>query len=245
MKITIVCAGKVKEKYLAEGIADFKKRLAHYCRLSFCEVPEEKMPDDPSPAEKEKILAKETEKTIAAVPEGSCLILLDLKGEEMTSEGLVNAIGNLALNGKSSITFAIGGTFGYTDALREKADLRLSFFKMTFTHQMIRLILLEQVYRAFKIMRGEKYHWRKGCFYENFKNFIGTGTGHGLFLRRLRVRKQGTPGACGARSSLKGGKKRSLSQNILTSLSRRRAPTRARNMCPRTLLNIRSCRRTI
>ncbi len=159
MKITIVCAGKIKEKYLAEGIGDFTKRLAPYCRLAFVEIAEEKMPDNPSPREKEKILAKETERIIGSIPEESHVILLDLKGKEMSSEGLAETLGNLALKGKSSITFAIGGTFGYTDALRKRADLCLSFSQMTFTHQMIRLFLLEQIYRAFKIMHHEKYHW--------------------------------------------------------------------------------------
>ena len=159
MKITIACVGKIKEKYLTAGIEEFTKRLTPFCKLETVAINEEKMPDNPAPAEKEQVLAKETNRLLAIIPENSYVILLDVIGKQLSSPELANKIDALALNGNSHITFVIGGAFGYTDALRKRADFALSFSKMTFTHQMIRLLLIEQIYRAFKISRGEKYHW--------------------------------------------------------------------------------------
>lgn len=159
MKISIVCVGKIKEKYLTEGIAEFTKRLTPYCKLETIAIGEEKMPDNPSPAEKEQVLAKETERLLNAIPQNVHVVLLDLQGKEVTSPQLADLFDEWALAGKSHIAFVIGGAFGYTDALRKRADMRWSFSKLTFTHQMIRLLLVEQIYRAFKISRGEKYHW--------------------------------------------------------------------------------------
>lgn len=159
MKITIACVGKIKEKYLTAGIDEFTKRLTPFCKLETVAINEEKMPDNPSPAEKEHVLEKETQRLLAIIPENSYVILLDVIGKQLSSPELANKIDALALNGQSHITFVIGGAFGYTDALRKRADFALSFSKMTFTHQMIRLLLIEQIYRAFKISRGEKYHW--------------------------------------------------------------------------------------
>ena len=159
MKISIVCVGKIKEKYLTEGIAEFTKRLTPYCKLEIIAIGEEKMPDSPSPAEKEQVLAKETERLLNAIPQNSYVVLLDLQGKEVTSPQLADLFDEWALAGKSHIAFVIGGAFGYTDALRKRADMRWSFSKLTFTHQMIRLLLVEQIYRAFKISRNEKYHW--------------------------------------------------------------------------------------
>ena len=159
MKISIVCVGKIKEKYLTEGIAEFTKRLTPYCKLETIAIGEEKMPDNPSPAEKEQVLAKETERLLNAIPQNAHVVLLDLQGKEVTSPQLADLFDEWALAGKSHIAFVIGGAFGYTDALRKRADMRWSFSKLIFTHQMIRLLLVEQIYRAFKISRGEKYHW--------------------------------------------------------------------------------------
>lgn len=159
MKITIACVGKIKEKYLTQGIEEFTKRLTPFCKLETLSINEEKMPDNPSPAEKEQVLDRETKRLMAIIPENSYVILLDVIGKQISSPELAEKIDALALAGTSHITFVIGGAFGYTDALRKKADFALSFSKMTFTHQMIRLLLVEQIYRAFKISRGEKYHW--------------------------------------------------------------------------------------
>jgi 23S rRNA (pseudouridine1915-N3)-methyltransferase len=159
VKITIACVGKIKEKYLTAGIDEFTKRLTPFCKLETVAINEEKMPDNPSPAEKEQVLEKETQRLLAIIPENSYVILLDVIGKQLSSPELANKIDALALNGNSHITFVIGGAFGYTDALRKRADYALSFSKMTFTHQMIRLLLIEQIYRAYKISNNQKYHW--------------------------------------------------------------------------------------
>lgn len=159
MKITIVCAGKLKERYLTAGITEYKKRLTPFTQLEIREIHEEKMPENPSDAEKQQVLAKEGERLLKLVPEGSYLFVLDVYGEEKSSEELAAQIDHLMTQGRSSITFLIGGAFGLSAAVRRAADCRLSFSRMTFTHQMVRLLLVEQIYRAFKINRGEKYHW--------------------------------------------------------------------------------------
>ncbi len=159
MNITIVCAGKIKEAYLREGIAEFTKRLRPYAKLEVKEIQEERMKDSPSAAEKREVLDREGERLLKLVPEGSYLYVLDVYGTELSSEELSAELDTLALGGKSHITFLIGGAFGLAEAVRQAADKRLSFSRMTFTHQMVRLLLVEQIYRAFKISRGEKYHW--------------------------------------------------------------------------------------
>lgn len=159
MKITIACVGKIKEKYLTAGIEEFSKRLTPFCKLETLAINEERMPDNPSPAEKQQVLEHETQRLLAIIPANSYVILLDVIGKQLSSPDLAAKLDELALAGNSHITFVIGGAFGYIDALRKRADLALSFSKMTFTHQMIRLLLIEQIYRAFKISRGEKYHW--------------------------------------------------------------------------------------
>ena len=159
MKITIVCAGKIKEKYLSAGIAEFMKRLKPFAQVEIREIHEEKMPDSPSEAEKEQVLTREGEKLLKLVPEGSYLFVLDVFGKEKSSEELAASIDKLGLSGRSNITFLIGGAFGLSSEVRKSADELLSFSRMTFTHQMVRLLLVEQIYRAFKINRGEKYHW--------------------------------------------------------------------------------------
>ena len=117
------------------------------------------MPEAPSPAEKEQVLQREGARLLRQVPEGSYLFVLDVYGEELASEELAKKISDLALSGHSHLTFLIGGAFGLSQEVRNAADMRLSFSRLTFTHQMIRLLLVEQIYRAFKINRGEKYHW--------------------------------------------------------------------------------------
>ena len=159
MKITIVAAGKIKEKYLTAGIKEFLKRLGTFANVKIVEINEEKMKDNPSEAEKQQVLAAEGQRLLKQVPEGSYLFVLDVYGKAVSSEALSEKIQKLGLEGKSSITFLIGGAFGLSEEVRQAADFRLSFSPMTFTHQMIRLLLVEQIYRSFKIARGEKYHW--------------------------------------------------------------------------------------
>lgn len=159
MKITIVCAGRLKEKYLTAGINEFLKRLKPMADVEIREIHEEKMPDSPSAAEKEQVLTREGEKLLKLVPTGSYLFVLDVFGKEKSSEELAAKIDALGVQGRSSLTFLIGGAFGLSKEVRAAADELLSFSRLTFTHQMVRLLLVEQIYRAFKINRGEKYHW--------------------------------------------------------------------------------------
>ena len=158
MKITIVCAGKLKEKYLRNGIAEYEKRLRPYADLRTIEIIEERMKDRPSPAEKDEVLRREGERLSAQIPQGAYLIVLDVGGEEMSSEKFSARIDRLMLMGESHIAFLIGGPFGLSDELRQRADLRLSFSQFTLPHQLIRLFLMEQIYRSFKISRHEPYH---------------------------------------------------------------------------------------
>ncbi len=159
MKITIACVGKLKEKYLTAALDEYVKRLQPFCKLQILSISEEKMPQEPSASERQQVLEKATQRLLDIIPEHSYVILLDLLGKQITSPELAEKIDALALQGVSHLTFVIGGAFGYTDRLRSRADFRWSFSKLTFTHQMIRVLLAEQIYRAFKISKGEKYHW--------------------------------------------------------------------------------------
>jgi len=159
MKIRIVAVGKLKEKYLREGVAEYEKRLAPFASVELRETREEYMAENPSEAQRQQTLAKEGERLLRLVPEKSFLIVLDVKGKLLSSEALAKELASRALQGQSDLTFLIGGAFGLSPAVRDRADLRISFSPMTFTHQMVRLLLYEQIYRAFKINRGEKYHW--------------------------------------------------------------------------------------
>ena len=131
---------------------EYVKRLQPFCKLDIVSINEEKMPQEPSEAEREQVLEKETQRLLSIIPEHSYIILLDLQGKQIASPELAEKMDALAVQGVSHITFVIGGA-------RKKADFRWSFSKLTFTHQMIRVLLAEQIYRAFKISKGEKYHW--------------------------------------------------------------------------------------
>ena len=159
MKITILAVGKLKETYLRDAVAEYAKRLAPFAKMEFIEIAEEKRPENFSAAEKEKTLVREGERLLARVPQGSELIVLDVAGEALSSEAFAARLGQRMTEGVSSLTFLIGGAFGLSPDVRNAARLRLSLSKMTFTHQMARVLLIEQIYRAFKILRGEKYHW--------------------------------------------------------------------------------------
>ncbi len=158
MQVTIACVGKLKETYWQEAYQEFAKRLQPYCKLNLVYTMEEKMPDNPSAATKAQVLAKEEARLSQLIPPNSYVILLDVLGKELSSPELGAKLEALTVEGKSHFTFVIGGPFGYTDALRRLADFRWSFSPLTFTHQMIRVMLVEQIYRAFKINRHEKYH---------------------------------------------------------------------------------------
>jgi 23S rRNA (pseudouridine1915-N3)-methyltransferase len=156
--ITILAVGRLKEKYLAEGAAEYLKRLSAYARVAVEEVNDESFPESLSPVEREKVKDKEGARLLKRLRQDTYLIALDLRGRLYSSEEMAHVFDELALAGKGDITFAIGGTLGLPQTVLERADLRLSFSALTFPHQLMRLVLLEQIYRWFKIARGEPYH---------------------------------------------------------------------------------------
>ncbi|WP_101912246.1 23S rRNA (pseudouridine(1915)-N(3))-methyltransferase RlmH [Megasphaera vaginalis (ex Bordigoni et al. 2020)] len=158
MRYHLIVAGKIKEKYLTAGIHEFLKRLRPYGQVAITELSEEKMPEKPSLRQKEQVLEKEGARLLQHVRQGSRLVVLDVAGDLVSSEGLAVDFAEAALRGCSEITFIIGGPFGLADSVRQRADRRISFGRITLTHQMIRLVLLEQIYRAVKIQRHEPYH---------------------------------------------------------------------------------------
>ncbi len=158
MNIRIVAVGKVKEKYIQEGIKEFAKRLSRYCLLDIVEVDDEKAPENLSKKEMEMVKIKEGERILAKIPQNSFIISLEIQGKQLSSEELSKKIEELMINGINDITFVIGGSLGLSTEVMNRSNLKLSFSKMTFPHQLMRLILLEQVYRAWKILKSEPYH---------------------------------------------------------------------------------------
>ena len=158
MRINIVCVGKIKEKYLKLGIDEFKKRLSKYCKLEIIELEDEKPPENLSDKEMLIIKEKEGKKILSKIKDNSYVIALAIDGKNLSSEELAETINKLGVRGISNITFVIGGSLGLSDEVLSRADYKLSFSKMTFPHQLMRLILLEQVYRAYRINNGEPYH---------------------------------------------------------------------------------------
>ena len=158
MNISIVTVGKLKEKYLKLGIEEYTKRLSSYSKIEIIEVPDEKAPEVLSEAEMLQVKKKEGERILAKVPTDAHVIALAIEGKQKSSEELADKIDKLGTYGKSKVTFIIGGSLGLSDEVLKRADDKLSFSKMTFPHQLMRLILVEQVYRAFRINRGEPYH---------------------------------------------------------------------------------------
>ena len=158
MKITIVTVGKIKEKYLKDAIAEYSKRLSKYCKLEIVEVPDEKTPDNASEVVEDSIRSKEAERILKHVKDDSFVITLEINGKQLTSEELADKIEKLGVQGTSHITFIIGGSIGLGKEVLAKSNYALSFSKMTFPHQLMRVILLEQIYRSYRIMNGEPYH---------------------------------------------------------------------------------------
>ena len=157
LNISIICIGKIKEKYLKEGIEEYSKRLSKYCKLNITQLPDEKMPDKLYPKLEQEIKEKECNNIINHIKKDSYIIALDLKGEEFSSIEFSNQLKNISME-NSHITFIIGGSLGLTDDLLKMCHLKVCFSKMTFPHQLIRVFLLEQTFRAFKIQNGETYH---------------------------------------------------------------------------------------
>lgn len=158
MKVSIVTVGKLREKYLKDGIAEYSKRLSRFCDLEITEVEDEQAPENSSPAQELQIKKKEAERILKKVKTGSTLVILDVKGEKPDSEGFAAKLQSFFVTGSSHITFVIGGSLGLDADLLKSADYRFSMSSLTFPHQLARLILLEQLFRAFKIMNGEVYH---------------------------------------------------------------------------------------
>ncbi|MGG4466880.1 23S rRNA (pseudouridine(1915)-N(3))-methyltransferase RlmH [Paenibacillus alvei] len=158
MNISIITVGKLKEKYLKQGIEEYTKRLSSYSKIEIIEVPDEKAPEVLSEAEMIQVKDKEGERILAKVPADAHVIVLAIEGKQKSSEELAETLDKLATYGKSKVTFIIGGSLGLSSQVLKRADDKLSFSKMTFPHQLMRLILVEQVYRAFRINRGEPYH---------------------------------------------------------------------------------------
>lgn len=158
MNISIVTVGKLKEKYLRAGIAEYAKRLGAYAKITEVEVADEKAPEQLSEADMEIVKKKEGERILAKIPQDAYVIALAIDGKMKTSEQLAKDMESLMTYGRSKVVFVIGGSLGLHDEVLKRADEKLSFSKMTFPHQLMKLILLEQVYRAFRIMKGEPYH---------------------------------------------------------------------------------------
>ncbi len=158
MKITLICVGKLKEKYFSMGVMEYSKRLSRYCSLDIIELADEKTPDHAGDAIETMIKKKEGERILKAVKEDSYCIALAINGKMLTSEELADKVNSLAITGNSHISFIIGGSLGLSDEVMERADFHLSFSKLTFPHQLMRVILLEQIYRAYKINHKEPYH---------------------------------------------------------------------------------------
>lgn len=158
MKITIITVGKIKEKYLKDAIAEYSKRLSRYCKLEILEVADEKTPDGASEIVEENIREKEGERILKLIKEDAYVITLEINGKMLTSEELADRIETLGIQGKSHLVFVIGGSIGLGREVLRRSDYALSFSKMTFPHQLMRVILLEQIYRSYRIINREPYH---------------------------------------------------------------------------------------
>ena len=158
LNVYLVCVGKLKERFYQEACAEYIKRLSPYCRLTMLELPEERLPDNPSPAQIQVALAREAETVRAKLPSSSAIIALCVEGELCSSEELARYLADSAAQGASHIVFLIGSSFGMHESLKRQAALRLSMSPMTFPHHLLRVMLLEQIYRAYQINAGSRYH---------------------------------------------------------------------------------------
>ena len=158
MNVNIIAVGKIKEKYLKDAIDEYSKRLSRFCKLTITEVSDESMSQNPSEKEIEDILKKEGEKILSAIKNTDVLITLCVEGTQKSSEEFARFISDECIKGANTFTFIIGGSVGLSDKIKSLSNLKLSFSKMTFPHQLMRVVLLEQIYRAFKINANESYH---------------------------------------------------------------------------------------
>lgn len=158
MKITVITVGKLKEKFFCDAVREYGKRLGRYCRLEIKETADEKTPKEASEVQREQILQKEGERIGRLIPEDAFVITLEIEGKKLSSVEFAKEIERLGVSGTSHIVFVIGGSLGLHHTIKERADLAVSFSDMTFPHQLMRVILLEQIYRAYRIINGEPYH---------------------------------------------------------------------------------------
>ena len=158
MKIKIICVGKLKEKYLKDGVEEYEKRLKRFCDIEICELPDVRIPDNASLAECNAVKEKEADKILERLSKSSYVISLCVEGKQLSSEEMASKVSAITVGGISNIDFIIGGSLGLSPRIKEISNFKLSFSKMTFPHQLMRLILTEQIYRAFKINANEEYH---------------------------------------------------------------------------------------
>jgi 23S rRNA (pseudouridine1915-N3)-methyltransferase len=158
MRITIICVGKLKEKYWTLGVEEYRKRLTRYCNLEIIELADEKTPDNASDAIEDLIKKKEGERILKALKEEAFCIALTIDGKMLSSEEMAEKIDQLGVSGCSHISFIIGGSLGLSEEVLKHADFKLSFSKMTFPHQLMRVVLLEQIYRSYRIINNQPYH---------------------------------------------------------------------------------------
>lgn len=158
MKMTILCVGKLKEKFYREAVEEYCKRLSRYCKVEILEVEDEKTPDKASPAAEDQIRKKEGERLLAKLKPDGCVITLEILGKKMDSVAFSKLMDRAFVEGKSHVQFIIGGSLGLSEAVSERADYKISFSDMTFPHQLMRVILCEQLYRGFRILNKEPYH---------------------------------------------------------------------------------------
>lgn len=158
LNVTLICVGKMKEKFYMDAAAEYQKRLKGYCKLEVVELPEQKLPQDPNRTQIDGALDKECEAILARLPKGGRLVAMCVEGKPMSSPALADKVSGWMVSGASDLTFVVGGSYGLSPRIKERADLRLSMSEMTFPHHLARVMLLEQIYRAFKIREGSGYH---------------------------------------------------------------------------------------
>ncbi|WP_394920717.1 23S rRNA (pseudouridine(1915)-N(3))-methyltransferase RlmH [uncultured Robinsoniella sp.] len=158
MKITLITVGKIKEKYFTDAIKEYAKRLSRYCKLEILELADEKTPDGASEAEEMQIKAKEGERILKSIKDNAYVFALAIQGKKLSSEDFADTINRLGISGDSHLMFIIGGSLGLDERVLKRADRLISFSDMTFPHQLMRVILLEQIYRAYRIIQNEPYH---------------------------------------------------------------------------------------
>ena len=158
LSVTIIAAGKIKEKFFSAAVEEYSKRLSAYCRFEIVEVQDEKTPDNPTEREREAVLCREGERIAAKIPKGAAVIALCVEGKQLSSEKFSQMLSEYAVSGISHVVFVIGGSLGLSEEIKAMARLRLSFSEMTFPHMLMRVILAEQIYRAFTIAEGKTYH---------------------------------------------------------------------------------------